>query len=574
MSPNPYTDFPWTFDQFQRYNVLGKLLRMLYGIEEERSGRDREDVSSGSIILSGENRDKHATRDRRLRVLDVGGAALGKTTDGQADKEVQEGWLPVREIALGEFDGFATDIVFCPAQGFVQASGGMLPFKDGSFDVVSALDVFEHVPAEGRETFVKELCRVSRDFVFLCGPYKNEAIEKAEAIVAEEIRRLYGIEHAQLLEHKERGLPSEGQIEEILSRETNSEVVFGYGSLGSWLIYQSYRNRFLGRRNSARVLGLLDGFLARQNQAPEFEPPFYRKFWIYSKTMPREEIAPQIEKIKHEIIAESHHELSEKSVMTRGIEDENLRLTQSDEDLMPSRGVGQGAPGGATFSMLLKEIEAYFHQNMISALIISSGEKERLGRCLDHILSQKVDLDLEVAVWDLSAKESTARLLQEKFPAVRRLALEKGERTANALIKAALALRGNYFLFVAEDVLLPNETVQTLYKKIKEGEAKKIEAGLSMGFSSTGGREDLSEHHPLISISPRIVWKRYFSRILGGGRRSWQFSECLLFPRTALYELKMGNRRAGKKNIFYWRNAGKSRKIIFLKADKIRVYKK
>jgi len=54
----------------------------------------------------------------------------------------------------------------------VIASAKALPFSDGSFDVVVASDVLEHVPTPVREIVIREALRVARNlaiFAFPCG---------------------------------------------------------------------------------------------------------------------------------------------------------------------------------------------------------------------------------------------------------------------------------------------------------------------------------------------------------------------------------------------------------------------
>lgn len=64
--------------------------------------------------------------------------------------------------------------------GDVLGSGINLPFKGDSFDVVTAIDVLEHIPKNLRSLFVQELTRVARSYVIIAAPFKNSRIQQVE----------------------------------------------------------------------------------------------------------------------------------------------------------------------------------------------------------------------------------------------------------------------------------------------------------------------------------------------------------------------------------------------------------
>lgn len=64
--------------------------------------------------------------------------------------------------------------------GDVLGSGINLPFKGDSFDVVTAIDVLEHIPKNIRSLFVQELIRVARSYVIIAAPFKNSRIQQVE----------------------------------------------------------------------------------------------------------------------------------------------------------------------------------------------------------------------------------------------------------------------------------------------------------------------------------------------------------------------------------------------------------
>ncbi|MCP2605208.1 class I SAM-dependent methyltransferase [Candidatus Aminicenantes bacterium AH-873-B07] len=109
-------EFPWTYDQFQRYLVLREFIKVFY-------------------------------ENKKIKVLDVGGLS--------PDKEGKEFWLPLKRI----FSGLSVvlDLEYFKEKNYVQSNGKFLPFRENSFEVVSALDVIEHIPAKEREGFFKRI---------------------------------------------------------------------------------------------------------------------------------------------------------------------------------------------------------------------------------------------------------------------------------------------------------------------------------------------------------------------------------------------------------------------------------
>src|SRR5215207_4883361 len=84
-------------------------------------------------------------RDRPLRILDVGGHSS-----------------PLKHLLPGETVVLADtkppgSLVPIPLRSdhYVQSSGAGLPFRDGSFDLVTAHDTLEHIPSPLRAPFLR-----------------------------------------------------------------------------------------------------------------------------------------------------------------------------------------------------------------------------------------------------------------------------------------------------------------------------------------------------------------------------------------------------------------------------------
>lgn len=85
---------------------------------------------------------------------------------------------------------------------------GPLPFRDGYFDVVVALDVLEHVPPEERAFFLAETARLAHQALVVSFPVSESAD------VENFVLNLTG--NPWLAEHRQHGLPRPADVERIL----------------------------------------------------------------------------------------------------------------------------------------------------------------------------------------------------------------------------------------------------------------------------------------------------------------------------------------------------------------------
>lgn len=120
----------------------------------------------------------------------------------------------------------------CP---YVKGSGAALPFKDRAFAATVACDVLEHVPPQYRESFLRELARVTASVVIVAGPYDTPGATKAEMLVRDFLPSSSPAQ-AWLAEHEECGLPSLEETKRALGTTAAGTGVVAAGSLTSWLL--------------------------------------------------------------------------------------------------------------------------------------------------------------------------------------------------------------------------------------------------------------------------------------------------------------------------------------------------
>ena len=563
--------FFWTFDQYQRYAVLREFLREFYFTSykadlKNYGSQSLNQKSSKEKSYWGNNDGRAPSEEERQgqikpKVLDVGG--ISPTKDGRSY------WLPLGEI----WDGFkvVVDLIFFPIREslVIQADGLNLPFPDRSFEVVAALDVIEHIDKDKREIFVDELCRVSSDSVILSAPVASRENEAADRALFETVKAILKVEHRQLLEHLEKGLPEKEEISRMLKKRMPAGVELGYGSLISWLIWQIIRAPFFDYYKRQEILDLIDRFALCFPQSGEFRPPFSRYFWIYSRGIPRWRLEAGIRVIKERLIREE---------MGFSFE-EALRLN--------------------------KLINEFWSQKGLSALVISEGDEAKLRLCLNHLLSQRIEESLEISV--LVVKGKLSPLFAQNFSGIKFIR-EEGPLTMNVLRSAINGLKGDWILLLHESILLPEETVSKLWKRAIKGEeekapgAKNFEAGpesmkdkfflkCNGEMTATARNEEKGQlaekiFCPRIIQGPRSygVWcgRNYSPWKLVAGRRnnffwnfsveksSWLYGECLFFPRRALFCRRGKEGRIGKREIFFWQ--AENKRLHFIYCPDIVVY--
>lgn len=175
------------FDQYQRYKIIQEAV---------------------DIIRDG---------NRCLKILDVGGHP------GPAI-----GFFPGDEVTI-------LDKEECDIPQYKKADALSLPFSDRSFDVVISADTLEHISTDKREIFLKELCRVSREFLCIAAPFDNPQVHEAERILFEFIKAKLGYEHHFLHDHLDYGLPHIERTLKSLRESLGDVIILPNGNLSRWL---------------------------------------------------------------------------------------------------------------------------------------------------------------------------------------------------------------------------------------------------------------------------------------------------------------------------------------------------
>ena len=151
--------------------------------------------SLARALLPPDTRERHAVVARFAKgateILDVGGVSRHLEAFVHGTRVVTANLEPPADMIL---------------------NGTELPLPTASYDIVTSLDVLEHIPSPARAGYVAELARVARRRVILCCPVGTEAHVACEAALADWYRAETGRSHRFLQEHIELGLPREEEL--------------------------------------------------------------------------------------------------------------------------------------------------------------------------------------------------------------------------------------------------------------------------------------------------------------------------------------------------------------------------
>lgn len=181
------------FDQFQRYQTASMVIE-----------KNREDSQPLKILEIGANEHKNL-----------------------------EKFLPNDSVMY--LDIQLSDELKKDSRYILADATNMPQIEAGSFDVVIALDVFEHIPKELRKKFIDELNRVSKDLVILAGPFDEAGVNEAEIRVNAYFKTKFGMDYVWLEEHIKNGLPElDDTLDYLQSAQSKKIIHFKHGTLKFW----------------------------------------------------------------------------------------------------------------------------------------------------------------------------------------------------------------------------------------------------------------------------------------------------------------------------------------------------
>lgn len=179
------------FDQYQRYNNIQKIINAM------RSGNES------------------------FRILEV----------GANEHRNLENFLPLDKITYLDIQ-LPEELQHDPS--YILGDATNMDFPDDEYDVIVALDVFEHIPLEKRNQFIDELYRVSSQVCIITAPFHSQQSIDAESRVNSVYKSLFKRNFIWLEEHMDNGLPNENSLKEYLKFKNIRYTMIGHGRINIW----------------------------------------------------------------------------------------------------------------------------------------------------------------------------------------------------------------------------------------------------------------------------------------------------------------------------------------------------
>ena len=241
MEKNDLLNMP--FDQYQRYRHVADI------IEQIRK------------------------RDQRLQILE-----LGSNYQMNLKRFVPNDEVFCVDMAYPTSQDELKDSVF-----FVLSDAMQVPFSDNSFDVVVALDVFEHIESDKRRFLLMEMVRLSKRCSILGGPFDTEDIAVHEMLLNEYFKTLAGFDHPWLKEHINKKLPDLEWTVGELRKNGLIVSIFENGYLPRWA---KMMRMHLFVAASGGLIPYLDRIYSFYNKIfyeYDNKAPSYRKILVFSE---------------------------------------------------------------------------------------------------------------------------------------------------------------------------------------------------------------------------------------------------------------------------------------------------
>ncbi len=109
-----------------------------------------------------------------------------------------------------------------------------LPFKDKEFDAVVTIDTFQYVKKEQRKDFIKELLRVSEQYVIITAPFFSKSVVEAEKECNTFYKKIFKKDNRWFAITLKHGIPKFNELKNSI--KDYSYKVYSNGYLPRWKI--------------------------------------------------------------------------------------------------------------------------------------------------------------------------------------------------------------------------------------------------------------------------------------------------------------------------------------------------
>ena len=117
---------------------------------------------------------------------------------------------------------------------YILGDATKMSFADSQYDIIVALDIFEHIAESDRTNFIDELYRVCKKVFIIAAPFATKGVVETEKNANEYFRLLHGYDHLWLEEHIRNTLPDLKDYLNYMDRNQIEYRHFSHGTLEMW----------------------------------------------------------------------------------------------------------------------------------------------------------------------------------------------------------------------------------------------------------------------------------------------------------------------------------------------------
>jgi GT2 family glycosyltransferase len=372
-------------------------------------------------------------------------------------------------------------------------SGFALPFADGSFDIVACHDVFEHLPADGRNAFVAEMLRVSRGPVLVLAPFADPRVARSELLVNGYFTARVGHSLPALDEHYQFGLPTIETLTDYLTAESIEHKVHADGWLYHWVAFWALKTHLVAERREDDLHRVDAAFNTLLRDADRRGPHYRRAVVIRPPSPYPADLPPVPGPTEPGDLEEDLEQLTDLALelqraLPRGCDpfapDSALRAWvdrhRGGELAAAGQPRGEEWPKVAeALAVALDAAEAErpgpvavpaapaddLQLRSVSVVVVNLNSREDTRTCLDSLLAQDYPADLvELIVVDNASTDGSVEMLAADYPQVRVLPQSTNTGFSPAVNAGARAATGEVLVLVNNDARIEPDFVRELVR--------------------------------------------------------------------------------------------------------------
>ena len=372
-------------------------------------------------------------------------------------------------------------------------SGFALPFADASFDIVACHDVFEHLPAEGRNDFVAEMLRVSRGPVLVLAPFADPRVARSELLVNGYFTARVGHSLPALDEHYEFGLPALDGLTGWLDTTGVEYRAHADGWLYHWVAFWALKTHLVAEQREDDLHRVDAAFNTLLRDADRRGPHYRRAVVIRPPTPYPTDLPPVPGPTEPGDLEEDLEQLTDLALqlqraLPRGCDpfapDSALRswIDRHRGGELAAAGQPRGSEWPKVAEALAVALDAAQSERpgpvavpepaveepeprSVSVIIVNLNSVDDTRTCLESLLAQDYPSELvELIVVDNASTDGSLEMLASEFPSVRVLPQDTNTGFSPAVNTGARAATGECLVLVNNDARIEPDFVRELVR--------------------------------------------------------------------------------------------------------------